>query len=150
MNAKVLVKNNRAYFDYEIAEKFEAGVNLLGFEVKSVKMGNASIEAAFANFYNGELYLLNASITPWQPKNAPNDYEPTRTRKLLLHKKELGYLTGKINAGRVVLVPLALLLQNNKIKVELGLGKSKKKQDKREVIKERDAKREIERNLKSL
>lgn len=147
---QILVKNNKVYFDYEILEKFEAGINLLGFEVKSVRNGHASIESSFANFYNNELYLLNTTITAWQPKNAPKDYDATRSRKLLIHKKEIEYLMGKLNEGRMVLVPLSFILKNNKIKVELGLGKSKRKEDKRETIKKREVDREIDRHLKSL
>lgn len=146
---KILVKNNKAYFDYEILEKFEAGISLLGFEVKSIKAGHVSLDNAFANFYGGNLYLLNANIPAWQPKNAPVDYNSTRSRQLLLHSKELKYLLGKLHEARLTLVPLAFLLQNNKIKVELGLGKSRRKMDKRELIKKRETKREIDRELKA-
>lgn len=145
---KILVKNNKAYFDYEILEKFEAGISLLGFEVKSIRNGRASIDSAFANFYNNELYLLNATVTAWQPKNAPKDYDVTRSRKLLLHKKEIDYLIGKIKEAKLTIVPLALLLKNNKIKVELGLAKNRKKADKREVIKKRESDREINQRMK--
>lgn len=145
---KILAKNNKAFFDYEILEKFEAGVSLLGFEVKTVKAGQVSLDNAFANFYGGDLYLLNATIPAWQPKNAPKDYDPTRSRKLLLRSQELKYLLGKLREARLALVPLAFILQNNKIKIELGLGKSRHKTDKREVIRKREVKREIDRSLK--
>jgi len=146
---KILAKNKRAYFDYEILETFEAGISLLGFEVKSIKASRLSLDNAFANFYDGDLYLLNANIPAWQPKNAPKDFEPTRSRKLLLHKKELKYLLGKIREARLALIPLSFLLKNNKIKVELGLGKSRRKIDKRELIRKREVEREIDRHLKS-
>jgi SsrA-binding protein len=146
---KILAKNKRAYFDYEILETFEAGISLLGFEVKSIKASQLSLDNAFANFYDGDLYLLNAHIPAWQPKNAPKDFDPTRSRKLLLHKKELKYLLGKIREARLVLIPLSFLLKNNKIKVELGLGKSRRKIDKRELIRKREVEREIDRHLKS-
>ncbi len=145
---KILVKNNKANFDYEILEKFEAGISLLGFEVKTVKAGQVSLDNAFANFYGGDLYLLNATIPAWQPKNAPKDYDPTRSRKLLLRGHELKYLLGKLKEARLTLVPLAFILQNNKIKIELGLGKSRHKSDKREVIRKREIDREIDRSLK--
>jgi len=146
---KILAKNKRAYFDYEILETFEAGISLFGFEVKSIKNSRLSLESAFANFYGGDLYLLNANIPAWQPKNAPKDFDPTRSRKLLLHKKELKYLLGKIKEARLTLIPLSFLLKNNKIKVELGLGKSRRKIDKRELLRKREIEREIDRHLKS-
>jgi len=145
---KILAKNKRATFDYEILETFEAAPSLLGCEVKSVKAGRVSLDNSFANFKGGDLYLLNAHIPAWQPKNAPLDYEASRSRRLLLHKKELKYLLGKIREARLTLIPLAFVLKNNKIKVELGLGKSRRKIDKREVIRERETQREINRRMK--
>jgi len=145
---KILAENRKARFDYEILETFEAGIALLGFEVKSVKAGQVTMDGSFANFYNGELYLLNINIPAWQPKNAPSDFDPGRSRKLLLHKDELKYLTGKIKEAKVNLIPIAFVLQNNKIKVQLGLGRSKKKTDKIETIKEREFEREKSRELK--
>ena len=131
---KPLAENRKANFNYEILEIFEAGINLLGFEVKSVKAGLVSMDGSFANFYNSELYLLNISIPAWQPKNAPKDYDPIRSRKLLLNKNELKYLTGKIKEAKLNLIPLSFYLKNNKIKVQLGLGRGKGKVDKREIV----------------
>jgi len=145
---KILAENRKAKFDYEILETFEAGIVLLGFEVKSVKAGQVSMEGSFANFYNGELYLLNINIPAWQPKNAPSDFDSMRSRKLLLNKNEIKYLSGKIKEAKLSLIPLSFILQNNKIKVQLGLGKGKKGKDKRETIKEREFKREKSRELK--
>jgi SsrA-binding protein len=145
---KMLVENRKAKFDYEILETLEAGIALLGFEVKSVKAGQVSMEGSFANVYNGELYLLNVNIPAWQPKNAPKDFDPNRSRKLLLHKEEIKHLIGKIKEAKTNIIPLSFVLQNNKIKVQLGLGKSKKKKDKRETIKEREFMREKSRELK--
>lgn len=145
---KILAKNNKANFDYEILEKFEAGISLFGFEVKTVKAGQGSLDNAFANFSGGDLYLLNATIPAWQPKNAPKDYDPTRSRKLLLRSQELKYLLGKLGEARLALIPLAFILQNNKIKIELGLGRSRHKTDKREAIRKREVRREIDRSLK--
>ena len=145
---KILAENKKAKFDYEILETFEAGISLLGFEVKSVKAGQVSMDGSFANFYNNELYLLNVNIPAWQPKNAPKDFDSMRSRKLLLNKSELKYLIGKIKEAKTNLIPLNFFLQNNKIKVQLGLGKSKKKTDKRETIKQREFQREKSREMK--
>ena len=145
---KILAENKKAKFDYEILETFEAGISLLGFEVKSVKAGQVSMDGSFANFYNNELYLLNVNIPAWQPKNAPKDFDSMRSRKLLLNKSELKYLIGKIKEAKTNLIPLNFFLQNNKIKVQLGLGKSKKKIDKRETIKQREFQREKSREMK--
>ncbi|MDD3614361.1 MAG: SsrA-binding protein SmpB [Candidatus Pacebacteria bacterium] len=146
---QILAKNRKAQFNYEIVEKFEAGIQLLGCEVKSVKAGNISLDGAFVQLYGNELYLINASIPAWQPANAPADYKPDRSRKLLLHRKEIDYLIGKMKAERLMLIPLAVYLKKNKIKLELGLARSRKKVDKRELIKEREAQRELERRLKN-
>lgn len=145
---KILVNNRRANFDYEILERFEAGIVLLGCEVKSLKAGQASLENSFADFSRGRLYLINAHIPPWQPANAPSDYDPTRARILLLNKKELNYLIGKIKEKGLKLIPLAFYLKNNKIKVALGLGRWRKKIDKRERLKERDFKRALAKEFK--
>lgn len=145
---KILVNNRRANFDYEILERYEAGIVLLGCEVKSLKAGQASLENSFANFLGDKLYLINAYIPPWQPANAPFEYEPTRARVLLLKKKELNYLIGKLKEKGLKLVPLAFYLKNNKIKVELGLGRWRKKIDKRERIKERELRKTLAKQFK--
>jgi SsrA-binding protein len=145
---KIITQNKKAEFNYEILEKFEVGIKLLGFEVKSVKNGHISLKGSFANFHDNELYLLNANISPYQPKNTPKEYDATRSRKLLLKKKEIKYLMGKIKERNLVLIPLKVFLKNNFIKIELGLGKGKKKYDKREKIIKRDTEREIGRRLK--
>ncbi len=145
---KILVKNRKAEFDYEILEKFTAGIKLLGYEVKSVKSGMASLKGSFVSFYDDEAYLLGVNISPWQPKNTPKEYDPQRSRKLLLNKKELNYLIGKNKQGGLTIIPISIFLKNNIIKVELGLVKGKKKYDKREDIKQKDVKREIDKKLK--
>ncbi len=145
----ILVQNRKAEFNYEILERIEAGIQLLGCEVKSVKNGNVSLDGAFAQVYNDELYLLNAQIPAWQPKNAPSDYQPDRSRKLLLKRAEINRLIGKMKSEKLLLIPLSVYLKKNKIKVELGLGKSRRKIDKRELIKKREIKKEIARNLKN-
>jgi len=142
------IKNKRAYFDYEILEKYEAGIELFGFEVKSIKTGHISFKGSFVVIKNNEVYLLNAFIPPYQPKNTPKDYEPSRTRKLLLRKNEIKTLIGKSKQKGLTLVPVGVYTKRGLIKLEIGIGKGKKKFDKREKIKKREAKREMERTLK--
>ena len=143
-------ENRKAHFDYEILEKYETGIELLGTEVKSVRGGQMSLEGAFVIVRGGETYLINASIPPYQPKNAPKDYDPLRNRRLLLTKKEIAELAGSEKNKSLTIVPISVYNKNRKIKVEIALVKGKKKFDKRETIKKRDTDREIRRTLKSL
>lgn len=140
--------NRTAHFDYEILDTYEAGIELFGFEVKSVKTGHANLTGSFVVIRNEEAVLLNATIPAYQPANAPKNYEPTRTRRLLLHKKEINELIGKTAQKGLTLVPLKMYNKNNKIKVLIGLAKHKQKHDKRETIKKRDVMREVRRELK--
>lgn len=140
---KNIAENRRAGFNYEIIEKYEAGIELTGQEVKSAKSGHFNLASSYAVPKNGQLLLVNASIPPYQPKNAPADYQPARSRKLLLHKAEIKSLYGRLQQKSFSLVPLCAYLKKGFIKLELGLGKSRKKSDKREVIKKRDARREM-------
>ncbi len=149
-----IAENRRARFDYEISEKFEAGIELRGFEVKAIKSGRINIAGTFAvprvNPKGGaELWLLNADVPPYQPANTPSDYNPKRSRRLLLKKSEIKYLLGKIQSAGLTLMPLRVYTKRGIIKVELGLGKPKKTYDKREAIKKREVQREIKRTLKS-
>lgn len=144
----MLAENKRARFDYEIIEEIEAGVELSGFEVKAARTGKMRIAGAHAIIRGGEAYLVGAEIAPYQPGNEPKDYEPGRTIKLLLHRQEIAKLTGKIQERGLTIVPIKVYNKSRKIKILLGLAKSKKKHDKREKIKERDVKKQIERNLK--
>jgi SsrA-binding protein len=137
---KILALNKRANFDYEIFEKFEAGIVLSGDEVKSAKAGGFNIAASYAQVKDGEIWLINSEISPYQPKNISSNYDPKRTRKLLLHKKEIKYLGGKLTQ-KFMLIPLRVYLKNNFIKLELGLARPRKKYDKREIIKKREAKK---------
>lgn len=139
-----LAANKRAFFDYEITEKFSAGLALTGHETKSIKMGRVNIAGAHAVIRNNEAFLLGADIPSFQPKNAPPDHEPQRTKKLLLKKEEIKYLAGKIQSG-LTLVPLKLYTNRGFIKAELGLGRGRKKQDKRETIKKRETQKDIRR-----
>ncbi len=145
---KALAENKKAYFDYEILEKFQAGIILIGQEVKAIKTGRISLKGSYVIIKNNELFLIGAHIPPYQPKNAPKDYSPERLRKLLLKKTEIKHLIGKSKEKGLTLVPLKVYTQRAKIKIEFGVAKGKKKADKREAIKKREFKREKERALK--
>jgi SsrA-binding protein len=145
---KILSTNKKAFFDYEIIESLEAGIVLLGTEVKSAKEGKINLKDSFVKIMNGEAYLLNCHISPYSHGNIAN-HDPTRTRKLLLHKRELNKLIGKSKERGLTLVPLKMYLKGNKIKVEIALAKGKKIYDKRESIKKKDMTREIKRELKN-
>jgi len=140
--------NKKARYDYLIQEDFEAGVVLFGHEVKAIRTGHVSLKASFVVIRGGEAYLLNSSISPYQPKNTPKDYEPERSRKLLLNKKELTELIGKTKEKGLTLVALKLYNKNGKIKLSIGVGKGKKKADKRQTLRARDMKREVDRALR--
>ncbi|MDO8429593.1 MAG: SsrA-binding protein SmpB [Candidatus Daviesbacteria bacterium] len=143
----VHVRNKRASRDYFILESFEAGIRLLGSEVKSVRLGRVTLEQSFARVLGGEAFLVNAHIAPYQ--HAKDDkYQPARTRQLLLHKKQIDSLNGKLASQGATLIPISIYEKNNLIKVQLGLGKSKKQFDKRRVMKERDHKRRIDQELR--
>lgn len=145
---KILAENRKAYFNYQILEKFEAGIVLNGQEVKSIKGGRASLRGSYVVLRGEELFLIGANIPPYQPKNAPPDYEPERSRKLLLNKSEIKHLIGKVKERGLTLLPLKVYTKNAKIKLEFGIAKGRKKADKRELIKKREADREIQRTLK--
>jgi len=145
---KILAKNKKAYFKYQILEKFEAGISLIGQEVKSIKSGRINLSGAYVVLKNSEVYLIGANIPPYQPKNAPADYQPERSRKLLLKKSEIKYLIGKTKQKGLTLVPLRVYTKKGKIKLEFGIAKGLKKFDKRELIRKREVEREIKRVLK--
>jgi SsrA-binding protein len=138
-----IAENRRAGFDYEISEKYTAGIELRGHEVKSVKSGQFQIAGARVLIRNGEAYLVNSHVPPYQQKNAPADYEEDRARRLLLTKSEIDELTGALRDKSKILIPLQAFLKNGFIKIELGLGRLRKKSDKREVIKKREHQREM-------
>lgn len=141
------ITNKRAYFDYEILETFEAGLELLGTEVKSVKGGRMNLSSTYVLLRDGQPMLFNADIPPYQPKNAPKGYDPTRTRRLLLTAKEIQYLTGKIEERGLTLVPLKVYTKHQRIKVLVGLAKSRKEHDKREAIKKREDWKQIRKDI---
>jgi len=141
-------ENRKAYFNYDILEKFTAGIELLGLEVKSVRAGKMALDGAYAIVRGGEAYLINSQITPLQPKNAPADYDERRNRKLLLTKKEIAHLANIESKQNLTIVALSVHNVGRKIKVTLGIGRGKKLHDKRESIKRRDSDRELRRTLK--
>ena len=143
-----LVENKKVYMDYEVLEKFEAGLSLRGFEVKSIISGKVSLKGGRVIIRNGEVFLVGVNISPYQKANTPKDYEEDRTRKLLLHKKEIDYLVGKEKQRGLTIVPLKLYKKGRNIKIEIAIVKGKKKHDKREKIKKRESQRKIERALK--
>ena len=137
-----LAENRRAYYDYKIAEEYEAGIELLGFEVKAARNGKMDISASYAVPRQGEVYLINSKVQPYQAKNTPTDYDPERPRRLLLHKKEARELISQINTG-LTLLALRVYSKGGKIKILLGLGKRVKKTDRREKIKKKEDVRKI-------
>lgn len=144
---KVFAKNKKAFFDYEILEKFETGIQLTGTEVKSIKGSHISIKEAFVKIIGNEVYLVNSHIAEYLQGNR-NNHEPTRSRKLLMHRKQIDRLIGKIKEAGLTLVPLLVYQKDRLIKIEIGLAKGKKSHDKRQSIKERDIKREHAREFK--
>jgi len=143
-----LSENKRAYFDYDILDKYEAGIELFGFEVKSIKNHRINLSGSYVVIKNNQAWLINADIPPYQPKNTPEDYDSKRTRRLLLRRQEINALTNKTKEKGLTLVPLKAYTKNRKIKIEIGLGRNRKKADKREVIRKRETEKEI-RNIKS-
>ena len=142
------VENRKIHFDYEILEKYETGIELLGSEVKSVRGGRMSLEGAFVVIRGGEAFLINSNIPPYQVKNTTKDYDPIRNRKLLLTKKEIKELESNKKNKSLTIVPLSVYNKNRKIKVEIALVKGKKIRDKRENIKKRETDIEIRREYK--
>lgn len=139
--------NRKAYHDYFIEESIEAGIALQGTEVKSLRMGLANLTDSYAIFKNNELFLLNVNISPYPYGNIMN-HDPLRTRKLLVHREEIRKLLGKLTQKGYTLIPLKIYFVRGKAKVLLGLGKGKKAYDKRETIKEKESRRELEREVK--
>jgi len=140
------IVNKKAFFDYEISERFEAGINLIGAEVKAIRLGHADLSGSFAKIIGSEVYLVNAKIFPYKYAR-PENYDERRTRKLLLHKKEIISLKSKTEGSNLSIVPLSLYTTKTFIKVELALGKGKKKFEKKEAKKRKDIERDIEQEL---
>ncbi|MFS0863966.1 SsrA-binding protein SmpB [Fredinandcohnia sp. 179-A 10B2 NHS] len=141
---KVIAQNKKANHDYFIEETYETGIVLQGTEIKSLRNGRANLKDSYARVHNGEMFLYNLHISPYEQGNRYN-HDPLRTRKLLLHKKEISKLIGLTKEEGYALVPIKIYLKNGYAKLLLGLGKGKKKYDKREDLKQKEAKRDIER-----
>lgn len=141
------IKNKKALFDYSIEDTYEAGIVLKGTEIKSIRAGKANLKDSYAIIKNEEVYLLNMHISPYDKGNQFN-HDETRTRKLLLHKKEILRIRDRINIEGYTLIPIKLYFSKNKAKILLGIGKGKKTYDKRESIKRQDINREIRKSLK--
>lgn len=151
---EIISENKKAYFNYTILEKFEAGISLTGQEVKSLKTRGINLAGSYVILKQStlgetpEVFWIGANIHPYQPKNSPADYNPERSRKLLLKKSEIKELIGKSKQKGLTLIPLKLYTKKRKIKLEFAIAKKKKKFDKRELIKKRDMAREIQMTLK--
>lgn len=146
---KLITKNKKAFFDYEINDTIEAGIVLTGDEVKSLRAGNVNMTGAFATFHDGELNVINLHITPYEKAFRQDEEGAKRSRKLLLHKRELSRLHGQVSQKGVTLIPLSLYFnEKSKIKVELGICKHKNAPSKKRELKERDLNRETRRELK--
>ena len=146
-NFKLIANNKKAYHDYFIDEKYEAGIELFGTEVKSIRMGKCSVKESFVRVDKGEIYVFGMNISPYEKGNIFNN-DPLRIRKLLLHKSEIQKLDEKIAQKGYTLVPLSVYFKGSLVKVEIGLARGKKLYDKRDDIAKKDQKRELERDFK--
>ncbi len=145
---KIVARNRRAHFDYDISSTIVAGLVLLGSEVKSAKAGHISLKGSFISVHNDELFLVNAHINPYP--YAQNNHEPTRSRKLLVHKKELKQTIALLSQDGFSAVPLSVGIERGLVKLEYGIGRGRKRHDKREVIKKRESNREVDRAVKQI
>ena len=144
---KMVANNKKAYYDYFIDEKYEAGIELFGTEVKSVRMGKCSVKEAFVKIENGQVYVYGMHISPYEKGNIFNK-DPLRVRKLLLHKAEIMKLNGKVTQKGYTLVPLQVYFKGSLVKVEIGLARGKKLYDKRADLAKKDQRRELEKDFK--
>ena len=147
-SVKLIANNKKAYHDYFILEKYEAGIELFGTEVKSIRMGKCSVKEAYVEIKDGEMLIVGMHIAPYEKGNIFNK-DPLRTRRLLLHKSEIRKLGNQIREKGFTLMPLQVYLKGSLVKVEIGLAKGKKLYDKRDDIAKKDARREAERDFKS-
>ena len=145
---KLVADNKKGYFDFEILEKIECGMVLLGSEVKSIRQGLANIRDAYARIIKDELWMVGGHITPYKQGSQFVAIDPIRSRKLLIHAKELKRLIGKTEEKGLTIIPLRMYIKGNRIKLEIGLARSKKNYDKRKSMKEKELKRETERAVK--
>jgi SsrA-binding protein len=145
---KVVTSNRKAFYDYHVEEEIEAGVVLLGSEIKSIREGRVNLRDAYARIENGELWLIGAHISPYEHSGTFFNHEPDRPRKLLVHRQELDYLRSKVEAKGYTLVPIRMVLRKGRAKVDIALARGKKTYDKRDALAERDARRDMERSLR--
>jgi len=145
---KIITENKKALFSYELLEKFTAGIVLTGQEVKSIKLGRINLLGSFVALRNSEIFLVGASVPPYQPKNLRKEYNPDRARKLLLTREEIKRIIGKAAQKGLTMVPLKVYNASGKVKIEFAIVKGKQKADKREKIQKRETDREIRRALK--
>ncbi len=144
---KIIAKNKKAAFDYFILTKYEAGIALYGTEIKSIRLGNVNLKDSYCEIEDGEMYVLGMHISPYE-KGSYFNKEPLRPKKLLMHKREIMTLLGKVKQDGLTLVPLALYFKGSKAKLEIGLCKGKKLYDKRDTIAKKESDRQIERQMK--
>lgn len=144
---KIIIKNKQAYHSYDMLDKLEAGIVLLGCEIKSIRQGQVSIKESYAKIKDNEVWIIGLHIAPYQ-QGTPDNYDPVRPRKLLLNKLEIKKLTSKLQEKELNLIPLAIYMKNNRAKVELGLAKGLKKYDKRAKLKQKDLDRMQQRKLR--
>ena len=147
-SVKIVAKNSKAYHDYFIEEKYETGIELAGTEVKSIRLGNVNLKDSFCLVKDGEISVLGMHISPYEKCNIFNK-EPRRPRRLLMHKREIMRLFGRIKQDGYSLIPLSIYFKGPRVKLEIGLAKGKKLYDKREASARRDAKREMDRVMKT-
>lgn len=145
-----IIRNKKAFFDYEILERFEAGMVLYGYEVKAVRNKKIDLKGSYVSLHRGEAWLENVHIGPYQPKNQPAETmeNPKRKRKLLLNKKEIDTLQNQADVAGNTIIPLRVFIKNHRLKVEIGIGRGKKRYDKRETIKKRELDRSLRRGTK--
>jgi len=148
---KIIAKNKKAFHDYDILETLEAGIVLTGDEVKSLRAGHANLTGSFATIHDGEIQLLNMHISPYEKAFRSTEEQARRSRKLLLHRREINKLVGKISTKGLTLIPLKIYFNNrNFVKIEIGLARHKKAAGKKQALKERDIKRQTSRELKDV
>jgi SsrA-binding protein len=148
MGIKLIANNKKAYHDYYIDDVYEAGIALQGTEVKALRLGNANLKDSFCRIRNGEVFVDNLHISPYEMGNREN-HDPTRSRKLLLHAEEIGKLTRKVEEKGLSLVPTRLYFKDSRVKLEIGVGRGKKLHDKRESLKNKEASREMDRAIRA-
>ncbi len=146
---KAIIENKKARLEYEVLESFEAGMELFGFEVKALRSGKASLVGARVVVRGGEAYLVGATVSTYQEKNTPTSYDPERTRRLLMNKKEIAELAVKESQKGLTIIPLMVYNSSRRLKLQVAVVRHKNKHDKRETLKGREAKREIQRSLKN-